>query len=81
MVKKAILEAVDAVSHILLEPAPFVNVAEYKESSIEYVVRVWTKTEDYWDVYDKLIEEVKNSFDRNHVEMTYNHLNVHVIEK
>lgn len=81
MVKKAILEAVDAVSHILPEPAPFVNVAEYKESSIEYVVRVWTKTEDYWDVYNKLIEEVKDSFDRNHVEMTYNHLNVHVIEK
>lgn len=77
-VHKALMEAADAVPGILPDPAPFVNVKEYGDSSISYYFRVWVKSEDYWPVNFALTEEVKAAFDRNGVEMTYNHLNVHL---
>lgn len=80
-VKEAVMEAINAIPEILTDKELFVNVSAYNDSSIEYVVRVWTETENYWPVYNRLIEDVKHSFDRNGVKMTYNHLNVHVVEK
>ena len=80
-VKEAILQALTKNDKILKDPAPFVNVSAYKESSIEYVARVWVKTSDYWDVYFKVMEDVKDSFDKNGIIMTFNHINVHMINK
>ncbi len=80
-VKDAILQVLTNKDKILQEPAPFVNVSAYKESSIEYVARVWVKNADYWDVYFEVMEEVKDSFDKNGIIMTFNHLNVHMINK
>ena len=80
-VRKALLEAADNIPGILPDPAPFVNVQEYGESSISYYFRVWVKNEDYWKVRHPLMEEIKASFDRNGVEMTYNHMNVHIINE
>mgnify|MGYP003213587730 CR=1 FL=1 len=57
------------------------DVSSYGESSIEYIVRCWTKTEDYWPAYYQLLEEIRNAFNEAGVEMCYNHLNVHIIEK
>lgn len=79
-VRSAILEAVAATDKILDEPAPFVALAAYNASNIEYTVRVWCKTEDYWDVHFALNENIRDSFDRNGVEMSYEHLNVHIVK-
>lgn len=79
-VKKAIREAVDAIPQILSEPEPVIWLSEYQSSSIQYVVRVWATTDDYWNVYYSLMEGVRESFARYGVEMTYDHLNVHVVE-
>ena len=70
-----------AVQNVLADPAPVVYVSSYGESSIEYIVRCWTKTEDYWPAYYQLLEEIRNAFNEAGVEMCYNHLNVHIIEK
>jgi small conductance mechanosensitive channel len=80
-VKKALKEAVDSDERILEDPAPLINVSNYLESSIEYIVAVWVKSSDYWDVNWYLLEEVKHSFDRNNVTMTYNHINVHMVNE
>ncbi|MBP3284461.1 MAG: mechanosensitive ion channel [Clostridia bacterium] len=80
LVKKAILKAFSSDKRVLSDPAPFVNVNAYLDSSIEYVAWVWVKNSDYWDVYWYMMEEVKREFDRNKIEMTYNHLNVHMIK-
>ncbi len=77
-VYKAIMEAVEQIPEFLKEPEPFVKISSYLESSIEYVVRVWIKTDDYWTGYYKLLEGVKKAFDKYGIEMPYNHLNVHV---
>jgi small conductance mechanosensitive channel len=80
-VKKALFEAIDATNAINSVPAePFVRVFSYGESSIEYVIRVWCANADYWTVYFDLMENIKVYFDKNDVEMTYNHLNVHMVK-
>ena len=80
-VRSAIEEVLAAVPGILDDPAPVVYLSEYQSSSIEYLARLWTSTDDYWTVYYALLEGVRESFDRYGVEMTYDHLNVHIVEK
>ena len=80
-VKSAIMEVIQADGRILDDPAPFVALNEYKESVVEYVVRVWVKNADYWDVHFSLNEKVRESFARNGVAMSYAHVNVHLVEK
>lgn len=80
-VRGAIEDALAVIPGILDDPAPVVYVSEYQSSSIEYLTRLWTLSGDYWDVYYALLEEVRESFDRRGVEMTYDHLNVHIVEK
>ena len=60
-VKAAIFDAISKDSRILADPAPFVRLLEYKGSTVEYVVRVWCKNADYWDVYFNLNENVRES--------------------
>ena len=80
-VKAACLEAVAAVPGVLDDPAPEVRLVNYGNSSIEYSVRCWASVEDYWNVYFAVNENLRDAFARHGVEMTYDHLNVHVIEK
>ncbi len=79
-VKSSMLKSVKQIPVFLQDPEPFVNVSAYQSSSIEYVIRVWTKTEDYWTGYYELLEEIKRSFDRDGIEMTYDHINVHMMK-
>lgn len=81
VVKAAIQEVLDADSRIRKDPAPAIVLSEYQSSSIQYTVRVWTATADYWDVYFYIQEAVRESFRRHQVEMTYDHLNVHILDK
>lgn len=74
-VKRTILEAISELDRALNDPTPpFVRVSGYGESGINYAVRIWCLTADYWDVYYDLLEKVKESFDRNGIEMPYNHM-------
>ena len=78
-VKRALRQALESVPGPLEDPAPFIGITGYLDSSIQYTVRVWVKNADYWDVYYALMEKVRQSFAKNGVEMTYQHLNVHLI--
>lgn len=66
------------VDNALLNPAPVAYISGYGESAINYILRVWVKTPDYWDVYFLVNQRVKQIFDEQGVVMTYPHLNVHV---
>ena len=80
-VKAAIFDAIAKDGRILSDPAPFVRLLEYKGSTVEYVVRVWCKNADYWDVYFDLNENVRECFAEKGVKFSYEHVNVHVVEK
>lgn len=81
-VKKAIQEVVDAQDQLILnDPAPVILLSEYQASSIQYTVRVWVNAADYWTVHGSINEGVRESFQRHNVEMTYDHLNVHLVKE
>ena len=80
-VKDAINKVLTDDKRVLKDPAPFVRLSEYKDSSIEYTVRGWTNLPDYWDTYFDVLENIKYEFDNRNIEMTYNHLNVHMMNK
>ena len=80
-VKDAIADAISKDERILQDPAPFVRLIDYKGSTVEYVVRVWCKSADYWTVYFNLNENVRESFAKHGVKFSYEHVNVHIVEK
>ncbi len=66
---------------ILNNPSPpFIKVKEYSNSSINIVLRVWVKSMDYWNIYYKLLEDIKKEFDKNGIQIPYNKLDV-IIKK
>lgn len=65
------------IDKVLLDPAPAAVIANYGESAIEYSLRVWTKTEDYWDVMFAINQNIKNIFDAQDIKMAYPHVYVH----
>ncbi len=66
------------MDNVLLDPAPFAAVTAYGDSAIQYTLRVWVKSADYWDVYFAVNQKVKKIFDEQGITMTYPHLNVHL---
>ncbi len=76
-VLEALYEA-GKVPGALTDPAPFAAVKGYGDHAIEYVLRVWTKTDDYWDVNFAINKKVRETFEAGGISMTYPHLNVHL---
>ncbi|MBU2922433.1 mechanosensitive ion channel [Winogradskyella psychrotolerans] len=58
---------------ILKDPAPTIALSELADSSINFVVRPWCKTEDYWTVYFEVTENVKEALDAAGIEIPYPH--------
>ena len=61
-VKAACLEAAAATPGVLADPAPAVYLTDYGSSAIEYSVRCWTETKDYWGAYYALNENLRTAF-------------------
>lgn len=76
----AIQSVIDAHPMALSDPEPFVRLSAFRDSSVEYTVRVWCRTENYWSLYYDLLEQVRAAFDRAGIDLTYPHLNLHVLE-
>ena len=72
------LKEAASVEGALADPAIFAAVTSYGDHAIEYVVRVWCPTDLYWDVYNGTVYSIKKIFDREGIEMTYPHLNIHL---
>ena len=77
-VRAALLEAAEQDSRVLADPAPLAAIRSFGASAVDYALRVWCRQEDYWDVRFQLNELVRDSFARHGVQMTYEHLNVHI---
>lgn len=80
-VEEVLLNILRAHPKTFATPEPFARVSKYGSSAIDYTMRVWCATGDYWDVYFDLMSQVKKAFDAHGIEMTYDHLNVHLKEK
>ncbi|MDX1697876.1 MAG: mechanosensitive ion channel [Thiohalobacterales bacterium] len=76
--KELIEAAFTADERILKDPAPAVAMAELADSSVNFNVRPWVKTEDYWAVRSALMERIKLSFDENGISIPYPQQDVHM---
>ena len=79
-VRKALLEVAGDHELVLRDPAPVVLLTEYGDSAISYTLRVWCKNADYWTVNGQVRENIREGFAKHGVEMTYNHVNVHMMK-
>ena len=80
-VKSVISKVIENDPKVLKTPEPFVRLSAHDESALTYTVRIWCKTEDYWDVNFDTIENVKKAFDENGIEIPYNQIDVHINNK
>ena len=79
--KSVILETATQNSAVLQDPAPAVYVNSHGASSVELTVRLWCLNADYWNVYFAMQESVKLAFDKNKINIPYEQLDVHIVEK
>ncbi len=63
---------------ILKDPEPVVKVHELADSSVNFVVRPWVKTENYWDVYWEITRAVKERFDAEGVSIPFPQRDIHL---
>ncbi len=75
---KVLEEIVKAHSLVLKDPAPVVKMHELADSSVNFVVRPWCKTSDYWAVYWDITREVKKRFDAEGISIPYPQMDVHL---
>ena len=76
---KAIMQAeIDKDERILKEPAPLIAVSELADSSVNFVVRPWVNSADYWTVRFDLTERIKLAFDENDITIPYPQMDVHL---
>jgi small conductance mechanosensitive channel len=66
---------------VLKEPAPVVAVSELGDSSVNFVVRPWVKTSDYWNVYFDIHEKVKLTFDNENISIPFPQRDVHLFQE
>lgn len=62
---------------VMAEPAPMALVDSFGDNFIRYTLRVWTKTEDYWDVRNDLMLKVRDVFAQQDIKMVYPHIHVY----
>lgn len=79
-VKAACLAAVARTANVLDDPAPQAVMTAYQDRSIEYHVRFWARTDDFWDANFQVLEELYRVFAQEGIEITYNHLHVHIVD-
>ncbi len=77
---KILTDMVTAESKVLSEPAPTIAVAELADSSVNFVVRPWVKTTDYWDVKFRLTEKIKLAFDEAGISIPYPQQDIHMYQ-
>ncbi len=76
--RNVIRELIDSDSRILQDPEPFVKVGELGDNSVNFTVRVWCESADYWNIYFDLTEQIKLSFDEKGISFPFPQRDVHL---
>ena len=71
-------EVVTAHEKVLDEPEPMIHLHELADSSVNFIVRPWVKTEDYWDVYWDLMKAIKIRLDQEGITIPFPQRDVHM---
>jgi len=77
-VRKTLEELIAAEERVLPEPAPTIAVSALADSSVNFVVRPWVKTSDYWGVMFDLTEAIKKRFDKDNITFPFPQQDIHL---
>jgi len=78
LAERVLNEIVSAHEKVLTDPEPVIKLHTLGDSSVNFIVRPWTKTEDYWGVYWDIMREVKLRFDREGISIPFPQRDVHM---
>ena len=76
-VKQVTLGLIQSDERIQQEPAPFIAVSGLADSSVNFVVRVWVKASDYWNVFFDMNERVYTEFNKQGISFPFPQLQIH----
>ncbi len=76
-VKRVTLELVQQDKRIVADPAPFIAVKELADSSVDFVLRVWTTAPEYWNVFFDMNERIYTEFNKQGIGFPFPQLQIH----
>lgn len=76
-VKNVLTDIINKNKLILDNPENFIGISAHGPSSVDFIIKVWCKTEDYWTIYFELLEQVKIRFDEENISIPYPQMDVH----
>ena len=79
-VKEVLYDILKNEDRILKDPAPTVGVLELADSSVNFAVRPWVRTGDYWTLFFDLKEKIKERFDAESISIPFPQQDVHLYE-
>jgi small conductance mechanosensitive channel len=68
----------DEDERVLKDPAPTIGVLELADSSVDFAVRPWVRSSDYWGVFFDLQEKIKKRFDAEGISIPFPQQDVHL---
>ncbi len=77
-VRKTLEEIIAADDRVLKDPAPKIAVSELADSSVNFIVRPWVATADYWPVMWEMTEAIKKRFDKDGISFPFPQQDVHL---
>lgn len=77
-VKNVLFDIIDKNNLALKDPKPYVGVNAHSPSSLDFVIRVWCKTDDFLDLKHQLLEEVRLGFDKSNIEIPFPQMDLHI---
>lgn len=79
VVKQILTNIVESNELALQDPPPVIRVCEHAASSINFTVRVWVETDNYWVLNFDLLEQIKITFDKRGITIPFNQMDVNLI--
>ncbi len=77
LVKDSLEQIIQSNDKILKDPSAVIALAELADSSVNFNVRPWVKSEDYWGVRSELLEQIKITFDKKGINIPYPQMDIH----
>ena len=80
-VKEVVLNIVKNDKRILDEPTPFCRLTDYGDSSLNFTLKCWTSTDEFWDIKYDLLESIVKTFNEENINIPFDRLDVSILSK
>jgi len=78
LAKEVMYTVIEKSEHTLNDPGPLVAVTDLGDSSVNFTVRAWVHSEDYWTAYFEIIEEIKLALDKANISIPFPQMDIHI---